>query len=316
MRDEASFLEYIKIQWTDIHHNRLQEWTVLSVIAGTIFLMVQGNNLSLSPDLRLFLSVFGVLSSFLGVCICWQHYKIFIQKMWIIADCEKVLGIEYPKRNDLFSVQIFMFLLFATINSGFVGLVLYNLEVDPDKITGLKFIVYLVGFETFFSFLIFALARRKNLQKPIIFLLGFVIDILAIVFVYKVTKSSELIPPFLMQHFYITLGCLVPPLIPFVSGMFIKSFYKEKKEFSLSKLFNTVKKKIDAVDIDGVIGLRAFNDAVGGIITGFSEIGVAAENVDSQGEVFVAEFKKLKIYIENRISKISKLKDEKTEKPN
>jgi len=34
-------LEYIKLQWADIHHSRQQEWKALAVIAGIFYALAQ-----------------------------------------------------------------------------------------------------------------------------------------------------------------------------------------------------------------------------------------------------------------------------------
>jgi hypothetical protein len=117
-------LEYIRIEWADIHHSRQQEWGILVIIAGIFYAMAQ-----VDPELgehllhtKLFLSVLGILGAFLGARICWQHYEILQHKISVIVGLERQIGIQYPMRKVRFSVQILIFLLFGGICSTFIGL--------------------------------------------------------------------------------------------------------------------------------------------------------------------------------------------------
>lgn len=119
--NDSTAIEYIKLQWADIHHSRLQDWSYIGVIAGVLYAIV---NIS-QPELRIGLSLLGLLSSILGASMAWQHYHIFMDKLVVIEKMENKLGIQYPSRTTLLPVQILIFLLFAGIASAFVSMALY-----------------------------------------------------------------------------------------------------------------------------------------------------------------------------------------------
>jgi hypothetical protein len=121
--NNSTAIEYIKLQWEDIHHSRLQDWSYIGVIAGVIYGIV---NIQ-TPELRLGLSLLGLLSSTLGAYMAWQHYQIFMDKLVVIAKMEQRLGIQYPSRDSFLPVQTLIFLLFAGIASTFFGMTLYFL---------------------------------------------------------------------------------------------------------------------------------------------------------------------------------------------
>jgi hypothetical protein len=160
-------LEYIKLQWEDIRHSRMQEWKALVVIAGIFYAIAQ-----VDPDYpdhpleaKIFLGLFGILSAFLGALISWQHYTVFLQKISVIDKLERQIGIQYPMRTVRFSVQVLLFLLFGGICSAFVGLTLgYGAEAfDSD---GLRFGAYGVGVAVFLvGFLRFVYVRRREATR-------------------------------------------------------------------------------------------------------------------------------------------------------
>jgi hypothetical protein len=160
-------LEYIKLQWEDIRHSRMQEWKALVVIAGIFYAIAQVD--PQYPDhpleAKIFLGLFGILSAFLGALISWQHYTVFLQKISVIDKLERQIGIQYPMRTVRFSVQVLLFLLFGGICSAFVGLTLgYGAEAfDSD---GLRFGAYGVGVAVFLvGFLRFVYVRRREATR-------------------------------------------------------------------------------------------------------------------------------------------------------
>lgn len=159
-------LEYIKLQWEDIHHSRQQEWKALAVIAG-IFYAIAQVDLPYPGNLgaKIFLGLLGVSSAFLGACISWQHYTIFLQKISVINKLERQIGIQYPMRTVRFSVQVLLFLLFGGICSAFVGITLgYGAEAfGRDE---LRLGAYGVGVAVFLAgFLRSAFVRRREATK-------------------------------------------------------------------------------------------------------------------------------------------------------
>jgi hypothetical protein len=119
--NDSTAIEYMKLQWADLHHSRLQDWSFLGVIAGVLYAIVNVQN----PELSIGLSLLGLLISILGASMAWQHYQIVLDKLIVIEKMEHRLGIQYPSRTTLLPVQILIFLLFAGIASGFVSMTLY-----------------------------------------------------------------------------------------------------------------------------------------------------------------------------------------------
>jgi hypothetical protein len=164
-------LEYIRLQWADIHHSRQQEWKALAAAAGIYLAMAQIDLPEAQPALdaalgaRIFLGLLGFLSAFLGACISWQHHTAFLHKISVISKLERQIGIQYPIRSNLFPVQILLFLLFGGICSAFLGMTLgYAVEaVGGDT---LRFWAYGVGVVVFLAgFLRFAYVRRREATK-------------------------------------------------------------------------------------------------------------------------------------------------------
>lgn len=148
-------LEYIKLQWADIHHSRQQEWKALGVIAGIFYALVNVQD----PEARFFLGLLGILSSFLAASISWQHHMVFLEKISVIRRLERQLGIQYPMRTVLFPVQILLFLLFGGISSAFAGTTLsYLTEILRQD--SLRPFAYLVGLVSFVLFTVYALVSR------------------------------------------------------------------------------------------------------------------------------------------------------------
>lgn len=152
-------LEYIKLEWADIHHSRQQEWTAVVAIGGIFYALSQ-----VDSQARAFLGVIGILSAFLGACISWQHHKILLQKISVICELEREMDIHYPIRTVRFPVQVLLFLLFGGICSAFVGLTL-SCVVDAIKIDCLRSWSYLVGIVVFGGFLSFASVCRHKALK-------------------------------------------------------------------------------------------------------------------------------------------------------
>jgi hypothetical protein len=161
-------LEYIKLEWADIHHSRQQEWGALVAVAGIFYAIAQvepdypGNPL----EAKIFLGLLGILSAFLGAWVCWQHHEILQQKISVIVKLERQIGIQYPVRNVWFPVQVLLFWLFGGICSAFVGLTL-GYAAQALQRGYLQRSAYGVGFVVFLGFLGFAYFRRRKAVKSI-----------------------------------------------------------------------------------------------------------------------------------------------------
>lgn len=121
MPNEATIVEYIKIQWADIHHSRRQVWQALVVVAGMFAVLVQFGKTQ--PELVVYLAIAGALVSGLAASMCRQHRAIMMQKIAIISGLEKELGlgIRYPKRTTGTPVQDLLFMLFGITAAAFVA---------------------------------------------------------------------------------------------------------------------------------------------------------------------------------------------------
>jgi hypothetical protein len=158
-------LEYIKLEWADIHHSRQQEWSALVAIGGIFYAFSQ---VDLSDDqllwAALFLGIIGMLTAFLGACIAWQHHTILLQKISVIVRLERQIGIQYPTRNVLFPVQVLMYLLFGGICSTFLGIIV-GCWMGAIQTDHLRPWPYVVGFAVFVGFFCFALIHRRKAVK-------------------------------------------------------------------------------------------------------------------------------------------------------
>jgi hypothetical protein len=158
-------LQYISLQWADIHHSRQQEWKALAVIAGIFYAIAQVD--LLQPEglvAKSLLGAVGVLGAFIGACISWQHHRFFLDKISLISRLERQIGIQYPAREVLLPVNVLLFLLFGGICSVFVGITLgYMVELGSRD--DLRMLMFGVGAVFFVGFLVFALAFRLKAMK-------------------------------------------------------------------------------------------------------------------------------------------------------
>jgi hypothetical protein len=80
--DNKRLLDYIKMQWDDIHQSRMQDWSYIGVIAGVFYAFVQIQQ----SEIRLGLCLIGVVRSALGDWMAWEHYLIFNLKIGLINE--------------------------------------------------------------------------------------------------------------------------------------------------------------------------------------------------------------------------------------
>ncbi|MBC8492247.1 MAG: hypothetical protein H8D43_00575 [Chloroflexi bacterium] len=161
----ARNLEYIKLQWEDIHHSRQQEWQALVVIAG-IFYAIAQVDLPYPDNLgaKIFLGLIGIFSAFLGACITWQHQTIFRHKISVISRLEHQIGIQYPMRRVLLPVYVLLFLLLGGICSAFFG-VTSGYVAEAFGRGELRLWAYTMGVLIFCGFFLYALFRRQEAVK-------------------------------------------------------------------------------------------------------------------------------------------------------
>lgn len=162
-------LEYIKLEWADIHHSRQQEWGALVVIAGIFYAIAQIDpNYPDNPlEAKILLALLGAFCAFLGAWVCWQHHEILQQKTLVIVQLERQIGIQYPTRDVWFPVQILLFWLFGGICCTFIGLTLAYLakSYEYKQLINWAYAIALVLFV--FGFLGFAVYRRKIAKKHV-----------------------------------------------------------------------------------------------------------------------------------------------------
>jgi hypothetical protein len=170
-------LEYIKLQWADIHHSRQQEWKALVVIAGIFVAMGQiappdNDSLKLGYPMflgaQIFLGLMGVLSAYIGARISWEHHKVFLQKISMISKLERQIGIQYAMRTVRCPVQVWMFLLFGAICSAFVGMTAgFGAMAKWPEAIGYRLCGYGIGVVFFIGFVVFAYVRRRKAIEAI-----------------------------------------------------------------------------------------------------------------------------------------------------
>jgi len=151
-------MEYIKVQWADIHHSRNQEWRVLVIIIGIFYALFKIN-----PEyicLHVAITILGLFACGMGIYMSLVHWGLSSSKRLIIKACEEKLGIVAKFYQSPFPVHGLILLMYFFIASILLGWLIWLLL---GKI--------LISFITFFmcfliSFRICFIARRK-IQKAV-----------------------------------------------------------------------------------------------------------------------------------------------------
>lgn len=121
----SDLIEYIKIQWADIHHSRNQEWKILAIIGGSFYILLQTTNIIL----QMVAMILGLVACLLGIYISIMHWAIFYSKVRIIDACEKELGIEATFYKSPFPIQgiiTLFYFLFSGVLAGWLAWLLSN----------------------------------------------------------------------------------------------------------------------------------------------------------------------------------------------
>jgi len=122
----SDLMEYIKVQWADIHHSRNQEWKILAVL-GAVFASLLAT--SLDPLVQVAITIFGLVVCVMGIYITVAHWMIFYSKRQFITQCEKALGITATFHRAPFPVQgviVLIYFLFASALSGWLGWLIWD----------------------------------------------------------------------------------------------------------------------------------------------------------------------------------------------
>lgn len=125
--DAVDLMEYIKIQWTDIHHTRNQDWKVLVILIGIFYALFAVNIERFW--LHLAITLLGLLACGMGIYMGLIHWLIFYSKMQAITACEKELGIEANFFQPPFPIQGLVLLIYffmASILSGWLVWLLWG----------------------------------------------------------------------------------------------------------------------------------------------------------------------------------------------
>jgi len=115
----SDLMDYIKVQWADIHHSRNQEWKILLIIAGVFYALFK-----IKLEYREFHTIIALLG--LGICsigiyVAISHWILFQNKVKLIDACEKELGIYAKFHKPGLPVQgiilVIYFILFGILLS-------------------------------------------------------------------------------------------------------------------------------------------------------------------------------------------------------
>jgi hypothetical protein len=119
----SDLIDYIKIQWDDIHHSRNQDWKVLALIIGIFYAL-----LNLGPShswLYVPIAILGIIACIMGIYMSLMHWLIFYSKSRVISSCEKILGIEPNLYKTPFPVQGLILMLYFFICGILGGLLVW-----------------------------------------------------------------------------------------------------------------------------------------------------------------------------------------------
>ncbi len=119
-------MEFIKIQWADIHHSRNQDWKFLAIMVGIFYaLFYTIDNIPLQE----IITILGVLISSMCCYMSYAHWLIFYSKKRIIETCEKELGIYLSLSTSVFPVQGLLFFIYFFLASIFLNYLAYLFEL-------------------------------------------------------------------------------------------------------------------------------------------------------------------------------------------
>ncbi|MBK7710694.1 MAG: hypothetical protein IPJ37_06940 [Bacteroidales bacterium] len=86
--DKDYLLEVYKAQWSDIHHNRTQDFEIAKLILGG-FLGLSGlKAFGDTPDLTITVAIIFIIICLFGILIAIRHKKLFNEKMNAIKICD------------------------------------------------------------------------------------------------------------------------------------------------------------------------------------------------------------------------------------
>jgi len=98
--EPETYREFLSLEWSDIHHSRLQEWSALGVVTGVhlgivqLLKFIKGLSLSLPfQNVAIFGCISCIVFSVLGVLLTCRHRRLMRIKLGWIYQAEKELGL-------------------------------------------------------------------------------------------------------------------------------------------------------------------------------------------------------------------------------
>jgi hypothetical protein len=133
----SDIMELIKLEWSDIHHSRNQEWKNMAFLGVTLVSLYNIKD----DTIQKMILVFGLLGCILSLIMSYRHWKIFKLKVRVSDALEGKLGIFLPYRgfNSKIPVQGLIFLFYFLWASGFCGALswfLFNKKPVTAYLTG------------------------------------------------------------------------------------------------------------------------------------------------------------------------------------
>jgi hypothetical protein len=156
----SEILEYMRIQWADVHHGNLLEFSALPVIAGVLYALAH-----LAPALQtgVVLGCLGFLSALVGGGMALLNQIVLADKLKLIRNLEEHLGITPLVQKSWITVHILVYLLYAGIASSFAAITSYWIFLaQPISLTHPTTISILIGFVIFAAFLAVVLVYPRS----------------------------------------------------------------------------------------------------------------------------------------------------------
>lgn len=139
----VDLMEYIKVQWTDIHNTRNQDWKVLVIIVGIFYALFR-----ISPQnfwLHIAVTISGLIASGMGIYMSLSHWWLIFSKIRIIELCEEklgILGVRQSKIRPPLPVQGLIMLFYFFIAGILFGWLVWLLF----KVIWISFVTFFICF--------------------------------------------------------------------------------------------------------------------------------------------------------------------------
>ena len=103
---EKTMIEMMKMEWADIHHSRIQEWSALGAVAGAQIAVTQSPKLLKETEVTLLPTatavvgcLIGIAFAIIGVLITCRHRQLMQMKLGWIFKLEERLGLVITAEN-------------------------------------------------------------------------------------------------------------------------------------------------------------------------------------------------------------------------